>query len=120
MYKCFRNMSIPPRLPDQAFTQRVLVRHIEIPSTSSFANQEWEQETKDMEGVNPQLGDSNLMDNEEIHSEPVDTTTEDQHQTLFASIVLSSIDFSIAPPQRAMTIETSSTKSKKQALALFA
>ena len=70
--------------------------------------------------MNPQLGDSNPMDNEEIHSEPVDTTTEDQHQTLFASIVLGSIDFSIAPPQRTMTIETSSTKSKKQALALFA
>ena len=101
------------------------MRRIEIPSTSSLANQEWEQEipdteTKDMEGVNPQLGDSNPMDNEEIHSEPVNTTTEDQHQTLFASIVLGSIDFSIAPPQRTMTIETFSTKSKKQALALFA
>ena len=120
MYKCFRNMSITPRLPDQTSTQRVLVRRIEIPSTSSLANQEWEQETKDMEGVNPQLGDSNPMDNEEIHSEPVDTTTEDQHHTLFASIVLGSIDFSIAPPQRTMTIETSSTKSKKQALELFA
>ena len=120
MYKCFRNMSITPRLPDQTSTQRVLMRRIEIPSTSSLANQEWGQETKDMEGVNPQYGDSNPMDNEEIHSEPVDTTPEDQHQTSFGSIVLGSIDFSIAPPQRTMTIETSSTKSKKQALALFA
>ena len=120
MYKCFRNMSIIPRLPDKTSTQRVLMRRIEIPSTSSLANQEWEQATKDMEGVNPQYGDSNPMDNEEIHSEPVDTTPEDQHQTSFGSIVLGSIDFSIAPPQRTMTIETSSTKSKKQALALFA
>ena len=120
MFKCFRNMSIIPKLYDQTSTQRVLMRRIEIPSTSSLANQEWEQETKDMEGVNPQLGNSNPMDNEEIHSDPVDTTMEDQHQTLFASIVLGSIDFSIAPPQRMMTIEMSSTKSKKQDLALFA
>ena len=120
MYKCFGSMSITPRLPDQTSTQRVLMRRIEIPSTSSLANQEWEQETKDMEGVNPQLGDSNLMDNEEVHSEPVDITTEDQHRKLFASIVPGGIDFSIAPPQRTMTIETSSTKSKRQALALFA
>ena len=91
-----------------------------MPNTSSLANKEWGQETKDKEGVTPQLGDSNPMDNEEIHSEPVDTTTKDQHQTSFASIVLGNIDFSIAPPQRMMTIEMSSTKSKKQALALFA
>ena len=120
MYKCFRNMSITPRLPDQTSTQRVLVRRIEIPSTSSLANQEWEQETRDMEGVNPQLGNSNPMDNGEIHSDPVGTTMADQHQTLFVSIALGSTDFSIAPPQGTMTVETSSTKSKKQALALFA
>ena len=120
MFKCFRNISIIPKLHDQTSTQRVLLRRIEIQSTSSLANQEWEQEMKDMEGVNPQLGDSNPMDNEEIHSPAADTTMEDQHQTLFASIVLDIIDFSIAPPQRTMTIGTSSTKSKQQALALFA
>ena len=50
-----------------------------------------------MEGVNPQLGNSNPIDNKEIHSYPVDTTMADQPQTSFASIVLGSIDFSIAP-----------------------
>ena len=120
MSKCFKNMSIILKLHDQASTPRVLMRRIETPSPSSLANQEWEQEMKDMEGVNPQLGDSNPMDNEEIHSDPVDTTMADQPQTSFASIVLGSIDFSIAPPQRTITIETSSIKSKKQALALFA
>ena len=89
-----------------------------MPSTSSLANQEWEQETKDMEGVNPPLGNHNPMDYGEIHSDPVDTT--DQHQTLLVCIVLDNTDFSIAPPQGTMTIETSSTKFKKQALALFA
>ena len=88
------------------------MRRIEIPSTSSLANQEWEQETNDMEGLNPQLGDSNPMDNGENHSDLIGTTMADQHQTLFASIALGSTDFSIDPPQGTMTIETSSTKSK--------
>ena len=73
-----------------------------------------------MEGVNPPLGNHNPMDYGEIHSDPVDTTMADQHQTLLVSIALGNTDFSIAPPQGTTTIETSFTKSKKQALALFA
>ena len=97
-----------------------LLRRIEIPSTSSLANQEWEQETNDTKGMNPQLGNSNPMDIGEIHSDPVDTTMADQQQTLFVSIDLGSTYFSIAPPQGTMTIETFSTKSKRQALSLIA
>ena len=120
MFKCFRSTSIIPKLHDQTSTQRVLLRHTKIQSTSSLANQEWEQETRDMEEVNPQLGNSNPMDNGEIHSGPVGTTMADQHPTLFVLIALDSTDFSIAPPQGTTTIETSFIKSKKQAHALFA
>ena len=73
-----------------------------------------------MEGVNPQLGDSNPMDNEEIHSDPVGSTMADHQTTSTVSIVPLRLDFSIASPPETMSTEMSFTRFKKQARALFA
>ena len=120
MYKCFRNGSITPRLPDQTSTQRVLVIRIEIPSTSSLANQEWEQETKDTEGMIPQLGNSNPVDSEDIHLDQVGSTMAELQTTSSVSIVPGRIDFSIATQLKTMITEVSYERFKKQVLAHFA
>ena len=89
-------------------------------NTSSLGNQEWEQETKDTEGMIPQLGNSNPMDNGEIHSDPVGSTMADHQTTSTVSIAPGRIDFSISSPLETMITEMSFKRFKKQALAHFA
>ena len=89
-------------------------------STSSLGNQEWEQETKDTEGMIPQLGNSNPMDNGETHSDPIGSTIADHRPTSVASIAPDPTESSIATLPETTITETFSQKSEKLALALFA
>ena len=68
----------------------------------------------------PQLGNYNPMDNEETHSDPVDSTTADHQTTLTVSIAPGRIDFSIVSQLKTIITETYFKRFKKQALAHFA
>ena len=68
----------------------------------------------------PQLGNSNPMDNEKTHSDPVGSTMADNQTTSTVSIAHGRIDFSIASQLETMITEMSFKRFKKQALAHFA
>ena len=68
----------------------------------------------------PQLGNSNPMDNGEIHSDPVGSTMADHQTTSTVSIAPGRIDFSIASQLETMITEMSFKIIKKQAPAHFA